>query len=72
MMGAGIAHANAARGIACVLKDVSLDKAGAGFDGVAKIIAPQVAKGRVSEVEQARCSASSLRRRTSPTCAAAT
>ena len=46
MMGAGIAHANAARGIACVLKDVSLEKAEAGLAAIDKITAPQVAKGR--------------------------
>ena len=54
MMGSGIAHALASRGIACVLKDVSLDKAHAGFEAVRKITAPQVAKGRLSEVQQAR------------------
>jgi 3-hydroxyacyl-CoA dehydrogenase/enoyl-CoA hydratase/3-hydroxybutyryl-CoA epimerase len=53
MMGAGIAHATASRGIACVLKDVSTDKARAGFEAVRKITAPLVAKGRLSEVQQA-------------------
>ncbi len=53
MMGAGIAHAAAARGIACVLKDVSLDKARAGFEAVRKVTAPAVARGRMSEVQQA-------------------
>jgi len=37
MMGAGIAHAAASRGIACVLKDVSIDKACAGFEAVRKV-----------------------------------
>ncbi|MDE2297787.1 MAG: enoyl-CoA hydratase/isomerase family protein, partial [Burkholderiales bacterium] len=54
MMGAGIAHASASRGIACVLKDVDLDKARAGFEAVRRITAPQVAKGRMSEVAQAQ------------------
>jgi 3-hydroxyacyl-CoA dehydrogenase/enoyl-CoA hydratase/3-hydroxybutyryl-CoA epimerase len=38
-MGHGIAHANAARGIPCVMLDVSIDKARAGFDAVAKVAA---------------------------------
>jgi 3-hydroxyacyl-CoA dehydrogenase/enoyl-CoA hydratase/3-hydroxybutyryl-CoA epimerase len=54
MMGAGIAHANASRGIACVLKDVSLDKAQAGVEAIRRITAPLVAKGRMDEVKQAR------------------
>lgn len=54
MMGAGIAHANASRGIPCVLKDVSLDKAQAGVEAVRRITAPLVAKGRMDEVKQAR------------------
>ncbi|MDE2627124.1 MAG: enoyl-CoA hydratase/isomerase family protein [Burkholderiales bacterium] len=54
MMGAGIAHASASRGIACVLKDVDLDKARAGFEAVRRITAPQLAKGRMSEVAQAQ------------------
>ncbi len=53
MMGAGIAHAAAARGIACVLKDLSLDKARAGFEAVRKVTAPAVAKCRMTEVQQA-------------------
>jgi 3-hydroxyacyl-CoA dehydrogenase / enoyl-CoA hydratase / 3-hydroxybutyryl-CoA epimerase len=47
MMGAGIAHATASRGIACVLKDVNTDKARAGFESVRKIT------GRLGEVKQA-------------------
>jgi 3-hydroxyacyl-CoA dehydrogenase/enoyl-CoA hydratase/3-hydroxybutyryl-CoA epimerase len=54
MMGAGIAHANAARGIACVLKDVSIEKAEAGLGAVRKITAPQVAKGRMDPVKEAK------------------
>jgi 3-hydroxyacyl-CoA dehydrogenase/enoyl-CoA hydratase/3-hydroxybutyryl-CoA epimerase len=54
MMGAGIAHANAARGIACVLKDVSLERAEAGFAAIRKITAAQVAKGRLDEPREAR------------------
>ena len=53
MMGAGIAHAAASRGFACVLKDVSAEKARAGFEAVRKITAPLVAKGRMSELQQA-------------------
>ena len=53
MMGAGIAHAAASRGIACVLKDVSADKARAGFEAVRKITSPAVAKGRMTQVQQA-------------------
>ena len=53
MMGAGIAHAAASRGMACVLKDVSIEKARAGFEAVRKVTAPAVAKGRMTEVQQA-------------------
>lgn len=53
MMGAGIAHACASRGFACVLKDVSIDKARAGFEAVRKVTAPLVAKGKLSELQQA-------------------
>jgi len=38
MMGGGIAYANAVRGIPCVLKDVSLEKAQAGRDYTAKVM----------------------------------
>ncbi|HWK83732.1 MAG TPA: 3-hydroxyacyl-CoA dehydrogenase NAD-binding domain-containing protein, partial [Caldimonas sp.] len=54
MMGAGIAHANAARGIAVVLKDVSLEKAEAGLAAVRRITAPQVAKGRMDAARESR------------------
>ncbi|KQW37491.1 3-hydroxyacyl-CoA dehydrogenase NAD-binding domain-containing protein [Rhizobacter sp. Root404] len=53
MMGAGIAHAAASRGIACVLKDVDADKARAGYEAVRKVTAPAVAKGRMTEVQRA-------------------
>ena len=52
MMGAGIAHAVASRGIPCVLKDVSLERARAGFNAVRRLTEPQVAKGRISEAVQ--------------------
>ena len=54
MMGAGIAHANAARGIAVVLKDVSKEKVEAGLAAVKKITAPQVAKGRMDPLAEAK------------------
>ena len=54
MMGAGIAHANAARSFACVLKDVSLERAEAGFAAIRKITSAQVAKGRLDEAREAR------------------
>ena len=47
MMGAGIAHANAARGIACVLLDVTIDKARAGLEAIRKTA------GRLDEAERA-------------------
>jgi 3-hydroxyacyl-CoA dehydrogenase/enoyl-CoA hydratase/3-hydroxybutyryl-CoA epimerase len=53
MMGSGIAHACASRGIACVLKDVSLEKARAGHEAVRRITAPLVARGRLDEAGQA-------------------
>ena len=53
MMGAGIAHATASCGMACVLKDVTIDKARTGFEAVRKITAPFVAKGRMTEAQQA-------------------
>ncbi len=53
MMGAGIAHASAARGIACVLKDVSDEKAEAGLASIRKITAAQVARGQLDPVREA-------------------
>jgi 3-hydroxyacyl-CoA dehydrogenase / enoyl-CoA hydratase / 3-hydroxybutyryl-CoA epimerase len=54
MMGAGIAHAAASRGFACVLKDVSIEKASAGFEVARKLTVPLVARGRMSELQQAQ------------------
>ena len=54
MMGAGIAHANAARGIACLLKDVSLDKAEAGVAAIRKITAAQVARQKMDPAAEAK------------------
>jgi len=51
MMGAGIAWANASRGIATVLKDLSLDKAEAGKGYSRKLAQARVAKGRMNEAE---------------------
>ena len=53
MMGAGIAYAQASRGIATVLKDVSLDKAEQGKAYSARLTQARVAKGRMSEAQQA-------------------
>lgn len=52
MMGAGIAYAQASRGIATVLRDVSQDKAEAGKAYSAKITQPRVDKGRMSPHDQ--------------------
>ena len=52
MMGAGIAYANASRGIACVLKDVSQAAADKGKAYTEKLLAKQVKQGRRS-AEQA-------------------
>ena len=48
MMGAGIAHANASRGFACVLKDVSVEKAQAGVEAIRKVAS------RLDEAERAK------------------
>lgn len=53
MMGAGIAHAHAARGIACVLKDVSAERAAAGLQAIEASLAPQLRKGRLSAADAA-------------------
>lgn len=53
MMGAGIAYAQASRGIATVLKDVSQDRAEAGKAYSTKLTQPRVAKGRMSPHDQA-------------------
>lgn len=52
MMGAGIAYAQASRGISTVLKDLSQDKAEAGKAYSARITAPRVEKGRMTAAEQ--------------------
>ena len=48
MMGAGIAYAQASRGVATVLKDVSLARAEAGKAYSEKLVQPRVEKGRMS------------------------
>ena len=53
MMGAGIAHANAARGIACVLKDVSSEKAEAGIAAIRAVTSAQVARGTLDPLREA-------------------
>ena len=52
MMGAGIAYAQASRGIATVLKDVSLDKAEQGKAYSQKLTQPRVEKGRMNPHDQ--------------------
>jgi 3-hydroxyacyl-CoA dehydrogenase/enoyl-CoA hydratase/3-hydroxybutyryl-CoA epimerase len=66
MMGAGIAYAQASRGIASVLKDVSLDKAEHGKAYSAKLTQPRVDKGRMGPHDQAE-----LLGRITPTASAA-
>ena len=53
MMGAGIAYSQASKGIATVLKDVSLDKAELGKSYSTKLTQPRVDKGRMSPHDQA-------------------
>jgi 3-hydroxyacyl-CoA dehydrogenase / enoyl-CoA hydratase / 3-hydroxybutyryl-CoA epimerase len=53
MMGAGIAYAQSSRGIATVLKDVSIDKAEAGKAYSMRITQARVDKGRMSPHDQA-------------------
>jgi len=53
MMGAGIAYAAAQRGIACVLKDVSLERAHAGKAYAGARTAERVAAGKMSAQDQA-------------------
>ena len=52
MMGAGIAYAQASKGIATVLKDVSQEKADLGKAYSTKITQPRVDKGRMSPHDQ--------------------
>ena len=54
MMGAGIAHANASRGIACVLTDVSAAKAEAGVAAIRKVTSAAVARGSLDAVREAK------------------
>lgn len=54
MMGAGIAWANASRGIACVLKDVSQEKAEQGRAYSAKLLEKQCKQGRRTQEEAAK------------------
>jgi len=54
MMGAGIAHANASCGIACVLKDVSEEKAGAGVAAIRKVTSSAVARGSLDAAGEAK------------------
>jgi 3-hydroxyacyl-CoA dehydrogenase/enoyl-CoA hydratase/3-hydroxybutyryl-CoA epimerase len=54
MMGAGIAHANAGRGIPCVLKDVSLDRAEAGVAAIRKVTSAAVARGSLDAAREAK------------------
>jgi 3-hydroxyacyl-CoA dehydrogenase / enoyl-CoA hydratase / 3-hydroxybutyryl-CoA epimerase len=53
MMGAGIAYQQASRGVATVLKDVSMDKAEHGKAYSAKVTQSRVDKGRMSPHDQA-------------------
>ncbi len=52
MMGAGIAYSQATRGIATVLKDVTLDKAEHGKAYSVKLTQPKVDKGRMNPHDQ--------------------
>ena len=53
MMGAGIAYVQASRGVATVLKDISIDKADAGMGYSAKLTQARVELGKMSPREQA-------------------
>jgi 3-hydroxyacyl-CoA dehydrogenase/enoyl-CoA hydratase/3-hydroxybutyryl-CoA epimerase len=66
MMGAGIAYSQASRGIASVLKDVSLEKAEHGKAYSAKLTQARVDKGRMGPHDQAE-----LLGRITPTASAA-
>ncbi|HEU0202688.1 MAG TPA: 3-hydroxyacyl-CoA dehydrogenase NAD-binding domain-containing protein [Burkholderiaceae bacterium] len=54
MMGAGIAYANALRGVPCVLKDVSLERAEAGKAYTRKLTDARIAKGQMDAARQAQ------------------
>lgn len=53
MMGAGIAWSNASRGIACVLADVSMERAEQGKQYSAKLLEKRVKQGRSTEEQAA-------------------
>ncbi len=53
MMGAGIAYAQASRGVATVLKDVTLEKAEQGKAYSVKVTQPRVEQGKLSSQDQA-------------------
>lgn len=52
LMGGGIAHAQASRGVETVLRDVSMEKAEAGRNCARKVTAAHVRNGRMSQQEQ--------------------
>jgi 3-hydroxyacyl-CoA dehydrogenase/enoyl-CoA hydratase/3-hydroxybutyryl-CoA epimerase len=52
MMGSGIAYAQASRGVATVLRDVSMEKAQAGRDHARKLTDARVRQGRMRPQEQ--------------------
>jgi 3-hydroxyacyl-CoA dehydrogenase/enoyl-CoA hydratase/3-hydroxybutyryl-CoA epimerase len=54
MMGSGIAHANAIRGVPCVLLDLTQEKADRGKEGVRKVTDNAVTKGRMDAAKQAQ------------------
>lgn len=53
MMGGGIAYVQASRGVATVLRDVTLEKAQAGKNYSLKVTQPRVDKGRMNPHDQA-------------------
>ena len=54
MMGAGIAYANAMRGVPCVLKDVAIAQAEKGKAYTEKLLAKRVKQGRMDEAQAAQ------------------
>jgi 3-hydroxyacyl-CoA dehydrogenase/enoyl-CoA hydratase/3-hydroxybutyryl-CoA epimerase len=54
MMGAGIAYANAMRGIACVLKDVTIEAAEKGKGYTAKLLDKRIKSWRTDEAQAAQ------------------
>ncbi len=54
MMGAGIAYANAIKGIPCVLRDIDLEKAQRGREYTRQLTDKRVAQNRMSEAKQAQ------------------